>query len=228
MTERKTGGARNVGNRIVCIAEQLAGCFKAPAVQVLDWREPCEFGKRVCHIILVHVCQAGEFIQRNVLSVVCVQVFFDLSAFFCHADSIDRNRDHLLGPDNAENQDFKKMLTDHVRTIPLFFYFKINLSKQIGNELPVVEVAENLSSILCVFRLECNAVNSDHIVFQRQTRNGLFRVLQIWGNNDQITCFNGAYVIVKKKVPLSVQDKENLSKVVGMGDAAPVLFVFGK
>ena len=61
------------------------------------------------------------------------------------------------------------MLTDHVRTIPLFFYFKINLSKQIGNELPVVEVAENLSSILCVFRLERNTVNSDYIVFQRQT-----------------------------------------------------------
>ena len=73
------------------------------------------------------------------------------------------------------------MLTDHVRTIPLFFYFKINLSKQIGNELPVVEVAENLSSILCVFRLERNTVNSDYIVFQRQTGNGLFRVLQIWG-----------------------------------------------
>ena len=123
---------------------------------------------------------------------------------------------------------YKRICKQYNCKAKVFTQMSANLSKQIGNELPVVEVAENLSSILCVFRLECNAVNSDHIVFQRQTGNGLFRVLQIWGNDDQITCFNGAYVIVKKKVPLSVQDKENLSKVVGMGDAAPVLFVFGK
>lgn len=107
---RKSGGGRNIRNRIVGIFQQMLCALQTRLIQILNWGESGIFCKRVHHIIFVHMCQTGQRVQRNVFCIVRVQVFFDLGTFLCHSDRVDRYWNELLGSYDFQNQDLKQMV----------------------------------------------------------------------------------------------------------------------
>ena len=72
---RKSGGGRNIRNRIVGIFQQMLCALQTRLIQILNRGESGIFCKRVHHIIFVHMCQTGQRVQRNVFCIVRVQVF---------------------------------------------------------------------------------------------------------------------------------------------------------
>ena len=107
---RKSGGGRNIRNRIVGIFQQMLCALQTRLIQILNRGESGIFCERVHHIIFVHMCQTGQRVQGNVFCIVRVQVFFDLSTFFCHSDRVDRYWNELLGSYDFQNQDLKQMV----------------------------------------------------------------------------------------------------------------------
>ena len=89
-----------------------------------------------------------------------------------------------------------------------------------------VEVAEDLICAGLVFWMERDAFQTQYIIFERLSGNGLFRVLHIGRNDDQIPGFDRALYIPEEKIPLAVQHIEDLSKMMRMKHALPVLIVF--
>ena len=58
--------------------------------------------------------QFGQSIQSDLICIICVQIFFDLGAFFGHMGGGNSHRDQMLGPDDPEDQNLQKILADLV------------------------------------------------------------------------------------------------------------------
>lgn len=119
---------------MIGIFEQRAGCFQTTLVQVLDRRKACVFGKRMSHIIFIHMGQTCKSVQGNMLGIVIVQVFLNVGTFFRHSHGLDRCGNQALRTDDTEDQNFQKLLADGVRGKLLVFYFMQNLYKQVGDQ----------------------------------------------------------------------------------------------
>ena len=178
------------------------------------------------HIVFIHMSEAGQCFQRDMLCIVSVQVFFYLGTFFCHSDRRDGHGHHMTGAHDPENQDLKKMLADQIGAVPLGFDFIIHLGEQIGDQHAVVKAAEYLRGGRAVFWLESDSVDTDHIIFEGHTRNRLFRMLQIRRDDNKVSCFNLMNVIAEEEIPFSVHYEENFRKMVRVKYALPVFFIF--
>ena len=145
---RKSGGGRNIRNRIVGIFQQMLCTLQTRLIQILNRGESGIFCERVHHIIFVHMCQTGQRVQGNVFCIVRVQVFFDLSTFFCHSDRVDRYGNELLGPYDLQDQNLKQMLADGLRTVLCGPDFVEHLAEQFMNTGIMFKIAEYLCAEL--------------------------------------------------------------------------------
>ena len=170
--------------------------------------------------------QPCQCVQGDLGSIVCVEIFFYLGAFFCHAHGCVRDRDELLGAQDPHDQNIQQTLADHFRSVLFFFGLVINLFHQFRDHGMPVEVAEDLIRAGLVFWLERDAFHTQYIIFERFSGDGLFRVLHIGRNDDQIPGFDRALYIPEEKIPLAVQHIEDRCKMMRMKHALPVLIIF--
>ena len=172
--------------------------------------------------------QPGQRIKSNMLCIVCVQVFLNLGAFFCHAYRRAWNGLKMMSPGDLQDQNIQQLLADSIRTVLIIAHLVQHLLKKLCNIGGSAEVTENLCARLFFLRLKCNSINGKNIVFQRKAWKGLLCMFQIGRNNDQIPCIDGLSLITEKELPFTVNNIKNLCKMVCVQQARPVSFIFGR
>lgn len=112
------------------------------------------------------MCETGECVQGDMSGIICIEIFFNLGALFCHPGGRDRHGDELLRAHDAQDEDFQQMLADGFAAVAVPFDLVIHLREQVRDEGSLVKIAENLCGGSGILGLEADAVNAQDIVFQ--------------------------------------------------------------
>ena len=173
--------------------------------------------------------QIRQCIQSDVLCVMCVKVLFDVGTLLGHFCCADRDRHQFPGSaQDAENQDLKKMPAYKFGTVSAAFYFMIHLFKQFFDQMLIGKITENLCRGCSALFLECDSVDPEDIVLQRSVGKRLLCMVQIRGNDDEVSGLDRPDLLAEDKSAFAAYDKEDLGKRMCVEDAWPVLLIPGQ
>ena len=102
------------------------------------------------------------------------------------------------------------MLTDLLCSVLIAPHLIVDLIKYVREHGVIVKITVDLCSSGIVFCLESNAVNTEHIILQGSSGNGLLCVFDIGGDAEQIPCSYRAGSLAEEKVALPFQYEEDL------------------
>ena len=189
----------------------LAG-FQPPVCQVIDRRLSDTFGKGVCQIEFVDMCDLRQGIQCNVLGIVGIDITLRQSTFLGQLEGGVRDDGQILLPGNIYQKHLEQSVAHLFKAGKLVAEF---LHHQLGevDELFFVRAvaieAVSLRIVLpCTGKRKCKSVHTEYDIFHGIVGKCFFRVLYIGIDDDQIIRLHRHLFVLYIEGALAPQDLE--------------------
>ena len=178
------------------------------------------------HVVFVQVGENRKVVQCDVIHVIGFQVALQLETFPINLNGrIDLKGE--IGPAyKPYDQDLQKILTD-MFVIRRFILGLSQHSVHVKDEIILFLSAVEDDMLLFLLKRKRYILYADGDVFQRILRGGALRVQYIGVDDDEVVFADGIFLILDEECTVAVLYIEQLGKGMGMGDAGPVVFIFG-
>ena len=192
--------------------QKLLAGFQPPVCQVIDRRLPDTFGKGMCQIEFVDMCDLRQGIQCNVLGIVGIDITLRQSTFLGQLEGGVRDDGQVLLPGNIYQEHLKQSVTYLFKAGKLVAEFLHHQLGKVDELFFIRAVAVEAVALRVVLprtgKRKCEPFHTEYDIFHGIVGKRFLRVLYIRIDDDQIVRLHRHLFILYIEGSLTPQDIE--------------------
>ncbi len=228
---RKSGTGGDLRDGMIGADQQLLAGLQTPGGQIADRGLPDACSEGVGQVIFIDMRDFRQGVQGDVLGIVGINVTLGEGAFFRDLEGGVGDDGQIQLPRNKNEKHLQYALADKI--VSRFFFAEF-LKHQPGIvheavlRRSIAVMAEIFPDIfLFAVTGKGKAVHAEDDIFHRIVGHGFFRMFHVGVDDHKIVRLYRYEVIFDVENAASVDDVKKLGKMMRMGKALPVAFVFG-
>ena len=228
---RKSCAGSYLGNGVVRIDQKFHAGLQTLGRKVTNRRLPNAAGEGMGQIIFVDMGEFRKGIQGDVLRIIGIYVALGQGAFLGNPEGGVGNYGQIYFPGYKNKENLQNTLANDVEARLLcteLFQHKLGIIRQtvLGGSITVMAVAFPVFIILSAMEGESQSIHAENEIFHRVMGHCFFRMFHMGVNDDQVIGFDRYDVVFYMEHTASAYNIEKFRKMVGVGKALPIPFVF--